>query len=157
MKKEFEKRILSSLIILPISLFFVIKGSTFLAFFLVIFFLATSFEWLKMTKKNSIRIFGIFYLSLTFYSAFLLRDEAGLYFFILIILICIFTDIGGYIFGKIFKGPKLTKISPNKTYSGVFGSFVLSVMVALIFSQYQKSLPFLNLPFYKTTIYFISQ
>ena len=33
-----------------------------------------------------------------------------------------------YIFGKIFKGPKLTKISPNKTYSGVFGSFLLSIM-----------------------------
>ena len=43
--------------------------------------------------------------------------------FLLIILICIFTDIGGYIFGKTFKGPKLTKISPNKTYAGVFGSF----------------------------------
>jgi phosphatidate cytidylyltransferase len=31
---------------------------------------------------------------------------------------CIASDIGGYIFGKIFKGPKLTKISPKKTYSG---------------------------------------
>ena len=48
-------------------------------------------------------------------------------------LICIFTDIGGYIFGKIFKGPKLTKISPKKTYSGVFGSFLLSLIAGLIF------------------------
>ena len=37
---------------------------------------------------------------------------------------CIFTDIGGYVFGKIFKGPKLTKLSPNKTYSGVIGSYI---------------------------------
>lgn len=139
MKKEFQKRILSSFIIIPVALFFVIKGSTFFNFFLSIFFLATSYEWFKMTKKNSIKIFGILYLFLAFYSAFLLRDNAGLNFFIFIIIICIFTDIGGYIFGKIFKGPKLTKISPNKTYSGVIGSFILSVMAASIFTQYQKS------------------
>ncbi len=139
MKKEFQKRILSSFIIIPVALFFVIKGSTFFNFFLSIFFLATSYEWFKMTKKNSIKIFGILYLFLAFYSAFLLRDNAGLNFFIFIIIICIFTDIGGYIFGKTFKGPKLTKISPNKTYSGVIGSFILSVMAASIFMQYQKS------------------
>ena len=139
MKKEFQKRILSSFIIIPVALFFVIKGSTFFNFFLSIFFLATSYEWFKMTKKNSIKIFGILYLFLAFYSAFLLRDNAGLNFFIFIIIICIFTDIGGYIFGKTFKGPKLTKISPNKTYSGVIGSFILSVMAASIFTQYQKS------------------
>ena len=40
-----------------------------------------------------------------------------------ILIICISTDIGGYIFGKIFKGPKLTKISPKKTYSGVIGGY----------------------------------
>ena len=39
---------------------------------------------------------------------------------------------GGYIFGKIFKGPKLTKISPNKTYSGAFGSVVLSLVFAYV-------------------------
>ena len=53
-----------------------------------------------------------------------------------IIMICIFSDIGGYIFGKTFKGKKLTKISPNKTYSGMFGSFILSIFFALGFSYY---------------------
>ena len=76
------------------------------------------------------------YLCLAFYSAFLLRNEAGLNFFIFIIIICIFTDIGGYIFGKFFRGPKLTKISPNKTYSGLIGSFILSVFGGLIFVEY---------------------
>ena len=145
MKREFEKRIISSLIIIPIALFFIVKGSTFFTFFLIIFFLATSYEWFKMTKRNSIKILGITFLCLAFYSALLLRDRAGLNFFIFIIIICISTDIGGYIFGKIFKGPKLTKISPNKTYSGVIGSFILSVMSASIFSQYQKSLTFFEL------------
>ena len=46
---------------------------------------------------------------------------------------CIFTDIGGYLFGKIFKGPKLTKISPKKTISGMIGSYILSVIVTFAF------------------------
>ena len=46
-----------------------------------------------------------------------------------ILLCCVGSDIGGFIFGKIFKGPKLTKISPNKTISGAIGSLVLSCTV----------------------------
>ena len=62
--------------------------------------------------------------------------ENGLTIFLLTILICISTDIGGYLFGKILKGPKLTKISPNKTYSGVVGSFLLSIISYVIFLEY---------------------
>ena len=50
----------------------------------------------------------------------------------MVTIICISTDIGGYMFGKIFKGPKLTKISPKKTYSGVFGGYFLSVVFLII-------------------------
>ena len=50
----------------------------------------------------------------------------------LVITTCICTDIGGYIFGKIFKGKKLTKYSPNKTYSGVYGSYILSFLTIYI-------------------------
>tara|TARA_B100000963_G_C22277235_1_gene515497 strand:+ start:130 stop:606 length:477 start_codon:yes stop_codon:yes gene_type:complete len=58
-------------------------------------------------------------------------------FLLLLISISISTDIGGFIFGKIFKGPKLTKISPNKTYSGMFGSYILSIFLVLfIFKNY---------------------
>ena len=57
-------------------------------------------------------------------------------FFLFIILICILTDLGGYTFGKIFKGPKLTKISPNKTYSGVVGSFLFSIVLGILFLGY---------------------
>ena len=51
-------------------------------------------------------------------------------------MISIFTDIGGYIFGKFFKGPKLTKISPNKTYSGAIGSLIMPVFAGLLYIQY---------------------
>ena len=53
--------------------------------------------------------------------------------FIYILIICISTDLGGYIFGKIFKGPKLTRISPKKTYSGVIGSYLMSIIFIYLF------------------------
>ena len=56
--------------------------------------------------------------------------------FLFILVICVSTDIGGYIFGKIFKGPKLTKISPKKTYAGVIGSFLLSLVTGITFIHY---------------------
>ena len=137
MIKEFEKRILSSLILIPIAFFFIFKGSVFFIFFVTISFFVTSYEWLKMNKKmNLTKILGIIFLLLSFYLAYLLRIEQGFKIFLFVILISILTDIGGYVFGKIFKGPKLTKISPNKTYAGLIGSFILSVFGGLIIVEY---------------------
>ena len=140
MKKEFEKRIYSSIIIIPLSLFFLIKGSVFFTFFLSILFLATSYEWVILCKKKMInKILGTIFLLFSFYSAYQIRDIEGLNSFILVILICVFTDIGGYIFGKFFKGPKLIKISPNKTYAGVLGGFLLAVAAGLIYDNFYYS------------------
>ena len=137
MIKEFEKRLLSSIILIPISIFFIVKGSVYFIFFLSVLFLATSYEWFKMNKKNNLlKLFGIIFLFLSFYTTLEIRESYKLNVFLLIIIICIFTDIGGYIFGNIFKGPKLTKISPKKTYSGVFGGFLLSLIAGLIFTNY---------------------
>ena len=135
MNSEITKRILSSIIIVAIALFFIIKGSFFYIFFLSVFFFITSFEWYKMTKNKNYFLFGLIFLILSFLSAFLLRN-IFLDDFILVILICISSDIGGFVFGKLFKGPKLTKISPNKTYSGMIGSFFLSIISALLYTNY---------------------
>ena len=142
MIKEFEKRLLSSLILTPIAIFFIIKGSIFFTFFLIILFLATSYEWFKMSKKNELlKILGIIFLFFSFYATFEIREENSFKYFLFIVTICIFTDIGGYIFGKIFKGPKLTKISPKKTYTGVIGSFLLSIIAGIIFINYLNKNP----------------
>ena len=144
MIKEFEKGLISSFILIPIATFFIIKGSVFFAFFLSILFLVTSYEWLKMNKKNTLmKIFGIIFLLFSFYAAFDVR-ESGSNLFLFIIVVCIFTDIGGYMFGKTLKGPKLTKISPNKTYSGVIGSFLFSIIAGLVFIKYIDDLSFKN-------------
>ena len=156
MKKEFEKRILSSLIIVPISFFFIVKGSVFFSFFLSIFFLATCYEWIKMNKKDLLKFLGAIYLFTITYLAYSLRENFGLNIFIFIIIICIFTDIGGYIFGKIFKGPKLIKISPKKTYSGMIGSFILSVIAGSVYMQYQSTFTLFEVSmFFKNDLFYI--
>ena len=55
-------------------------------------------------------------------------------FFIYVLSVCVASDIGGYLFGKAFKGKKLTKISPNKTVIGLIGSFILSLFPYIVFS-----------------------
>ena len=140
MEKELQKRILSSIILVPLSFFFIIKGSYFFIFFLSIAFFATSYEWLRMSKNVYLKTAGLIFLFFSFNFAYLLRTEQGYEIFLFVILISILTDIGGYIFGKVFKGPKLTKISPKKTYSGVIGSFVVSIVGSLIFIEYMESL-----------------
>ncbi len=129
MDNEFIKRFISSIIMLPIIILVILKGSLIFNLFLFLLFLLASYEWFKMSKKKFIKSFlGILFLILSFYSAYQLRDQSGFHFFIFLVLICVFTDLGGFFFGKLFKGPKLTKISPNKTYSGVVGSFVLPLL-----------------------------
>jgi len=142
-KKEFIKRILSSIILLPIALFFIIKGSFLFNFFILVCFIITTYEWHMMSKKKSYYIFGFFFLIFSFYTVYQLRNNfyGNYIYFIMILIICVFSDIGGYIFGKIFKGPKLTKFSPNKTYSGMIGSYLFAIIATSIF--------FNNLDFFK--------
>ena len=62
----------------------------------------------------------------------------GPYFFLYLICICFFSDIGGYTFGKIIGGKKLSKISPNKTISGTIGSFIFSIIPLVIFINFDN-------------------
>ena len=135
--KELQKRIISSIILIPVSFFFIIQGSVTFIFFLGLIFLLTSLEWFRMTKnKDLLRIFGLFFLFFSFFSTIYLRQYFSLNFFLFLIIICIFTDTGGYVFGKTFKGPRLTKISPKKTYSGLIGSFLSSLLFGIIYIKY---------------------
>ena len=135
MKIELQKRILSSLILIPLSFFFIIKGSYLFNFFLFICFCLTIYEWHKMSKKKIYYVLGIIFLIFSFSLTYSLRNdsnEQSLLFFLFVIFICISTDVGGYIFGNLFKGPKLTKISPNKTYSGMIGSYFLAIISSFL-------------------------
>ena len=143
MKIELRKRIISSLILIPFTFFFIIKGSYLFSFFLIICFLLTAYEWHIMSKKKNYHYHGYLFLIFSFYTVYSLRinfEDESLFLFLFILLICISTDIGGYIFGKILKGPKLTKISPNKTYSGMIGGYFFSFLIVLVLFKYSEFL-----------------
>ena len=142
MKKELQKRILSSIVLIPTALFFIIKGTYYFNFFILICLFVSIYEWHNMSQKKKYKIPGIIFLILSFYSAYYFRNEfyGDYLYFIMIIFICVFTDIGGYIFGNFFKGPKLTKISPKKTYSGVIGGYLFSIIFMILFFNYANEI-----------------
>ena len=142
MSLELRNRIITS-----IALFLFIYISVFInSYITIIFLIIISFiSWLEFTtltnkvyrKKNEIianliLILSFFYATIfagvTYY--FIYIDNI---YFVYILLICAFSDIGGYVFGKIFKGRKLTDISPNKTISGSLGSLLFSLVPYFLF------------------------
>ena len=133
MSKELIKRFISSIILLPLAFFFIIQGSFLLIFFTVICFIIASYEWHTMSKKKSYYIYGFIYLIFSFYTFYELSIELIVIFYV--IIVCSSTDIGGYVFGKIFKGPKLTKISPKKTYAGMIGGYFLSLISLFVIAD----------------------
>ncbi len=134
MSSELLKRILSSIILLPVAFYFILSGSFFTIFFTIICFIFACYEWNKMINKKSYKILGFIFLLFSFYAFYDLSLE--IFLLIFVILICISTDIGGYVFGKIFKGPKLTVISPKKTYSGMIGGYLLSSICLLLITNF---------------------
>jgi len=130
------KRTISSFILTIISFFIIIKGGLLFNLFLLIVFSIALSEWKKMTLEKNFFLSGVLFLILSFYTVFKIRtdtDEYGLSIFFFTLLICISTDVGGYVFGNIFKGPKLTKISPNKTYAGLIGAYLFSILIIYLF------------------------
>ena len=141
MSSELIKRIFSSMVILPILIYLILKGNLYFTLLLIICFFISIYEWNNIAKKNYTKFFGLCFLFISFYSIYKLRNEFygeyNLVFFVL--LVCISTDLGGFIFGKIFKGPKLTKISPKKTYSGALGSFITSYFFSINYYYLSKN------------------
>ncbi len=99
------------------------------------------FEVIKKISKKKIVQISIFFISLSyilffyFTVLFYLYYSSVFYLLFFLILICIASDSGGYIFGKLIGGKKLSSISPNKTYAGSIGSFSLSLIFAFIFKE----------------------
>ena len=106
-------------------------------------------------KDNNNKIVLFYLISIIYLSIFLPQlyvfitsDNNNKLIFIYLLLVCVMTDLGGYIFGKLFRGKKLTNISPNKTYSGLIGSYILSNIVFIyFFFEFNFSYSFIVLTF----------
>ena len=147
MSSELKKRILTSILLFSLLSamylysFIMIGSLLIMAIIVWIEFYAMVSKIIKNNKfKDRLLRFmlksgSLLYLSLFVYFVFLIESHlTDLKIYLLYsVLIAILSDIGGLIFGKTFKGKKLTKISPNKTISGSIGSFVLSIFLIPIF------------------------
>jgi len=135
MSSELFSRTISSLFLLCIIFLCALLNDHIFLSILFIAIILSWVEWVKIIDKINFKrvnrlihiIFFLIYLFLAFIICFniFIIDK---YFFLAILMICIFSDVGGYVFGKTFGGKKLTKISPNKTISGSIGSFILSYL-----------------------------
>ena len=96
---------------------------------------------IKLIILNTVTFFYIFFIFCNL--SYEINKSEGPVFFLYLISICFFTDIGGYVFGKIIGGKKLSKISPNKTIAGTVGSFALSIVPLIIVLNFN----FLDLEF----------
>lgn len=131
---NFKKRFFISLLAFPI-IYILLYQKIFSNILILIVCLFCTYEWNKIfNKKNYIYVLGLVILLFFFISLIKIYNlqEYNLK-FLWLILIAWLTDIGGYVFGKFFGGPKLIKISPNKTWSGALGSLILSQLSFLIF------------------------
>ena len=146
MSKNFINRILTSFILLLIFFFSLFTHQILWTFLIILAAILSFFEFNNLVKKkyknkkNKLLFFNFisfFYLIIFVMAGYDLYSSppVNLLFFL---SICIFSDSGGYIVGKLIGGRKLTKISPNKTLSGSIGSFLFSIIPAFIFLKIYK-------------------
>ncbi len=142
MNTELKKRILTSIVLFTAVIFSILVHKLVFILALIVTLFICFDEWKNINSKYFyqkqksigryffIQFAGLVYLFIFLGTSIALRGNnfESIIFFIIILCICIFSDIGGYFFGKTIGGKKLTTISPNKTFSGSIGSFIFSLV-----------------------------
>jgi len=159
-KKNFVKRTITSLVLISI-LFSMFISSMMMIIAIIIISTLSFYEFnrlffnifksisLKFLSSSLILLYLLSLVFIIFYieSVNILNPNYKL-FFLYSVIISIASDLGGYFFGKLLKGKKLTKISPNKTVSGVIGAFIFSILIIPIF--------YTDLNFISTNLLFVA-
>ena len=159
MNSNIKKRILTSILLIALLI-----GMFFYSYIMIISLIIIAIiSWIefyalisKIFKKDilkdkffrfSYKALSLIYLSGLVYLIFTIESEnSNLKIYLLYsVLVAILSDIGGLVCGKIFKGKKLTKISPNKTISGSIGSFMFSILMIPFFYKVQIDQSLVNL------------
>ena len=159
MSLSLKKRIVTSIFLISLLI-----GMFFYSYIMIISLIIIAIiSWIefyaliaKIFKKNILKdrffrlaykILSLFYLSGLIYLIFAIESEySNLKIYLLYsVLVAILSDVGGLVCGKIFKGKKLTKISPNKTISGSIGSFIFSILLIPFFYKGEIDQSLLNI------------
>jgi len=137
MSINLKKRIYTSIILFLI-IYLIISFNFFLLFILIVLGNLSILEFFNISKRIIKNKFNLFFINTIFSLYIFLFCILFFYFsnilYLKIILFsllfgCIASDVGGYVFGKLFKGPKLTKISPKKTITGSIGSIIFTIVI----------------------------
>ena len=146
MTLNFLNRILTSIIMLAILFIFLFFNKYLWLYLLIVISFISFHEFKTLIKKiyrkkiNTINFYlflTLIYLCFFTYAAYEYFTSLSL---LIILSVCILSDTGGYLFGKLIGGKKLTKISPNKTISGSIGSFLCSLITIIIFENLQQDI-----------------
>ena len=150
---NFKKRFLTSLILLPLVILAITLNKIIFCLLLILILIICFYEWFNLNKKklSFISVLGFIFISSSVFFAYVLRgnDNNSIMLFLWIIFVCFFSDVGGYFFGKVIGGKKITKFSPNKTFAGMYGSFIFSTFPIIFFY-------FIDIMFLKFNIIFLS-
>ena len=145
---ELQKRVTSAAILLPVVIFTIIFSQHLFNLLLLLALFFSFIEWFKLNKKNFnfISISGFVIILLSIFFAYYLRgnDIKSKIIFLWIVFVCFFSDTGGYFVGKFFGGKKISKISPKKTYAGIYGSFIFSIFPILIVHFFESNILILS-------------
>lgn len=171
MNSNIKKRILTSILLIALLI-----GMFFYSYIMIISLIIIAIiSWIefyalisKILKKNILKdkffrfiykTLSLIYLTVLVYLIFAIESEhSNLKIYLLYsVLVAILSDIGGLVCGKIFKGKKLTKISPNKTISGSIGSFIFSILLIPFFYKGEIDQTLVNLFLITIIISLISQ
>ena len=137
--RNFKKRLLTSVLLLFL-LIIIFNLKILFLYAIIVLSVISIIEFLDMTKRFLKKKFSFLIINFSYLIYLFLFCSLVIFFYFhnylktilfLLLICCIASDIGGYFFGKIFKGPKLTKISPNKTISGAIGSLLFSCLVLI--------------------------
>lgn len=137
MSSKLLTRVLSSLVLAPVFLAFILIGDWPFLIFLGVAFGISVYEWYSLSRKTSFHTqcfsLGLIYMTLSFCSFFALREAYSLNVILVFIAMIWASDIGAYFTGKTLGGPKLIqKISPNKTWTGFGGAMFFPALFGTI-------------------------
>ena len=159
MNSNIKKRILTSILLISL-LIGMINYSYIMIVSLIIIAIISWIEFYalisKILKKDILgdkflkfiyKTLSLFYLSGFVYLILAIESEySNLKIYLLYsVLVAILSDVGGLVCGKLFRGKKLTKISPNKTISGSIGSFIFSILLIPLFYNGEIDQSLLNI------------
>ena len=145
---ELQKRVTTAVILLPVIIFTIIFNRHLFSLLLLLVLFFSFTEWFTLNKKNFnfISISGFVIILLSIFFAYYLRgnDTRSKIIFLWIVFVCFFSDTGGYFVGRFFGGKKISKISPKKTYAGMYGSFIFSIFPILIVHFFESNILILS-------------